>query len=853
MTELNAIPVPLADLAALVAAELTGLDGTYVRRSLNGADFASIPGVRTVLGLGGAALLAVGTIAGTVAAGDDSRITGAAQKAANLSDLANVVAARANLSLGTMAVQAASAVAITGGTAAALAITGGTINSAPIGGTTRAAGAFSEVAIGGAVSGNANRLLTLTNPAAIAVGSAMVRVGGNFSGTNLGASFAGAGFVFAVDSDTITFSDTSNGYTAAYFGQTLSAGWSGGRTLSFDFLNIAGAGTAGSSSFHAARGSEVRANAWMGGTPGAERGSPFGDNVLARVYGAAGPHLRQVFGDEFDYEVRDGALVLWKGGVKTVQFASDVRRGLQQDFAFSAGMQANIPDGFPVNRAPGVSIVYAIGGKEGWNPLTETSSVMRAISGGIVNGPALASATGIDFSNFVRVRESWIKGPGARIDGAGNLGATVAAGVALQTNGELRARTAVVAEIETIDTGLYGGVVTIAVPGGVTAVPAAYGIAASFSLTAGGSGFAADDTFEVDCGPPFATGTAEIAGDVLTVTVASTGTFGVGQTIATMTGVTAGTRIVAMGTGTGGTGTYTVSVSQTVASTAITTLGGTTTAAATGTAEIAGDVLTVTAAASGLFGVGQVISSMAGALPGTRITALGTGSGGTGTYTVSASQTVASAAITTTGPAIFAGTIADNVLTVSAMVSGIITDKTFLIHDHITDRTRIIAFGTGTGGVGTYTLDTSQRRSTTMTGIRAGGPAEGKVARVNSGAVSGFRMTNPGYYTVLPAFPVATRATMGSGASFTFNPAVNIMAVTVTGAGGGFSEHLPPVPVASGTLGDYRDATFKVGMTASAATLSLNAGDISVAGIPTSAAGLPAGRLWSDAGTLKVA
>lgn len=43
--------------------------------------------------------LSVGTTAGTVAAGDDSRITGAAQKANNLSDLANVATARTNLGI----------------------------------------------------------------------------------------------------------------------------------------------------------------------------------------------------------------------------------------------------------------------------------------------------------------------------------------------------------------------------------------------------------------------------------------------------------------------------------------------------------------------------------------------------------------------------------------------------------------------------------------------------------------------------------------------------------------------------------------------------------------------------------
>jgi hypothetical protein len=59
------------------------------------------------------------------------------------------------------------------------------------------------------------------------------------------------------------------------------------------------------------------------------------------------------------------------------------------------------------------------------------------------------------------------------------------------------------------------------------------------------------------------------------------------------------------------------------------------------TASIASSTMTVTSVVSGTLAVGMMISG-SGVTPGTTITAFGTGSGGTGTYTVSASQTVAS-------------------------------------------------------------------------------------------------------------------------------------------------------------------------------------------------------------------
>jgi hypothetical protein len=64
--------------------------------------------------LGTSAVRNVGTATNTVAAGDDSRITGSAQKASNLSDLTSTSTARSNLGLGTLATQNSTAAQVTG-------------------------------------------------------------------------------------------------------------------------------------------------------------------------------------------------------------------------------------------------------------------------------------------------------------------------------------------------------------------------------------------------------------------------------------------------------------------------------------------------------------------------------------------------------------------------------------------------------------------------------------------------------------------------------------------------------------------------------------------------------------------
>ena len=86
------------------------------------------------------------------------------------------------------------------------------------------------------------------------------------------------------------------------------------------------------------------------------------------------------------------------------------------------------------------------------------------------------------------------------------------------------------------------------------------------------------------------------------------------------------------------------------------------------TGSVAGDVLTVSAVASGVIAVGQTISdALGGIIPGTIITALGSGTGGTGTYTLSNSQGVGSRTIMAARPTLNSVTVNINqVPTISA-------------------------------------------------------------------------------------------------------------------------------------------------------------------------------------------
>jgi hypothetical protein len=136
--------------------------------------------------------------------------------------------------------------------------------------------------------------------------------------------------------------------------------------------------------------------------------------------------------------------------------------------------------------------------------------------------------------------------------------------------------------------------------------------------------------------PNSAVFTGSISGTTLTVSSVTSGTIAVGQALFGI-GVTQETVITALGTGSGGVGTYTINISHSIASERMNSA----TAGAIVTASTSGTTLTVSAVTSGTLYVGQTIQG-AGVLTGTIITALGTGTGGTGTYTINKSQTVSS-------------------------------------------------------------------------------------------------------------------------------------------------------------------------------------------------------------------
>ncbi|NTF54926.1 hypothetical protein G6L12_08465 [Agrobacterium rhizogenes] len=162
------------------------------------------------------------------------------------------------------------------------------------------------------------------------------------------------------------------------------------------------------------------------------------------------------------------------------------------------------------------------------------------------------------------------------------------------------------------------------------------------------------------------------------------------------------------------------------------------------TGTIAGTTLTVSAITQGALSIGDAVLGE-GVVPGVMITAFGTGTGGVGTYTLSASQTLAGAKMYTGVECVqaqdnrvpeptvpdfvtmtpfmqtrletnvdtyedvsFTAGISGQTMTVSAVAFGTIAVGQIVFGIGVAALTKVVALGTGTGGAGTYTVTPSQ-------------------------------------------------------------------------------------------------------------------------------------------------
>jgi hypothetical protein len=186
--------------------------------------------------------------------------------------------------------------------------------------------------------------------------------------------------------------------------------------------------------------------------------------------------------------------------------------------------------------------------------------------------------------------------------------------------------------------------------------------------------------------------------------------------------------------------------------------------------SISGTTLTVTLMKSGTIAAGQQVLCD-GILPETVITALGTGTGGVGTYTINRSQTIASEDINTAAVgAIVTGSISGTVLTVTAVTSGTLYPGQTIQGTGVTAGTIITALGGSAAlsfsitaaGTGYAVGDTI-----TVTGGIYSQQATYTVATIGgSGAVTGLTTVNNGVYTVVPGTPANT-TTSGNGTGLT--------------------------------------------------------------------------------------
>jgi hypothetical protein len=186
--------------------------------------------------------------------------------------------------------------------------------------------------------------------------------------------------------------------------------------------------------------------------------------------------------------------------------------------------------------------------------------------------------------------------------------------------------------------------------------------------------------------------------------------------------------------------------------------------------SISGLTLTVTSVSEGSLKIGQAIYGFGITIP-TVITALGTGTGGAGTYTINNAFTIGSQSFNANEAGFVAtGSISGTTLSISAITGSVSAGQT-IIGGAIVGNTIVTALGEGTvlsttiatAGTGYAVNDIIY----VFGGTYESSPTYYTVATVGSGGtVTGLTLDFPGDYTVVPSNNVST-ATNGQGSGLT--------------------------------------------------------------------------------------
>jgi hypothetical protein len=186
--------------------------------------------------------------------------------------------------------------------------------------------------------------------------------------------------------------------------------------------------------------------------------------------------------------------------------------------------------------------------------------------------------------------------------------------------------------------------------------------------------------------------------------------------------------------------------------------------------SVSGTTLTVTLMKSGTIAAGQQLFGL-GVTPETIITALGTGTGGVGTYTINLSQTETSEVFNSSATAAkFTGSISGNILTVTAVANGTLYPGQTIQGTSITSGTLITALG-GSAAISYSITSAGSGYAVGDTITVTGGIYSQQVTYIvasigGGGSVATLTTVNYGVYTVNPGTPAST-TTSGNGSGLT--------------------------------------------------------------------------------------